>query len=159
MTTATTFTTTDAMTNPEPAIKLPRKRRYLGHKTADREPVITSGEVDGEPVLFIEIFGRRGGPSFCIDTDQWPAISSRHGSQWSRVMTASNGYVASGRRLASRQAPHGGIVPVVLLARILIGAARRQHVRYVNGNSLDLRLSNLILVANHVRRPKPALPA
>ena len=142
------ITTTSALTAPSNDAAVKRTRRYLGHKTADREPTITQSTLAGEPVLLVETFGRHGGASFIIEPDQWDRVSGERGSRWGRLRNDNKGYVASGRRAASRQPRHGGVVPVVILARLVSGATKGQHLRYANGNPLDLTLKNLEVIPN-----------
>ena len=124
-----------------------KPRRFFGRKVADREPVITSGELEGVPVLQVETFGRHGGASFMIDPDRWAAVSAERGTQWLLIPAADGWfYVGSSRIAASQRREHGGITPVAFLARILVGAKAGQHVRYRNGSALDLRMVNLELL-------------
>ena len=123
-----------------------RPRRFFGRSVADREPVITTSEIDGEPVLYVEAFGRHGGGSFIIDPDRWADISAERGTQWCMMPGGDKWfYIASGRIAATKQREHDGITPVVFLARLIVGAKAGQHVQYRNGSALDLRVSNLEL--------------
>ena len=125
----------------------PSSRRFLGRRVADREPVIISGEVEGAPVLHVETFGRHGGAAFTLDPDRWAAISSERGTQWGLIPGGGRlFYVVSGRIAATKQREHDGITPLAFLARIVVGATADQRVRFKNGKTLDLRVSNLELL-------------
>ena len=124
-----------------------KPRRFFGRKVADREPVITTGEVEGTPVLHVETFGRHGGASFVVDPDRWATISAERGTQWGMMPGGDKWfYIASGRIAATRQRQHEGVTPVVFLARLIVDAKPGQHVRYRNGSALDLRVTNLELL-------------
>lgn len=138
----------NAVALPEMVRRAPR--RYLGKIAAptDRGPEVREVMLDGADAVFVELSGRHGvGREMILDPADWDA--TRALTKWWTVCDNGGGnhYVGSGRAKFRGLTGQAAECPLLRLARALTGAERGKVVLFVNGNSLDLRRSNMEVVS------------
>lgn len=122
------------------------RRRFLGRREVNPEPIVTHAEIDGKPVAWVSLSGRHGiGKSMLLDAEAWAEVSARYGAGW-RLGGNSKGnfYIRAGRQQVLRVARQPGDDPRATLSRILTNAAPGEVVVFKSGDTLDLRRSNLL---------------
>jgi hypothetical protein len=75
------------------------------------------------------------GDVMILDEAQWPRVKLAFGEHWGVLVARGHRYVVAHGRQSGMK-----------LARWLAGARPGQVVRHVNGDNLDLRRSNLVVV-------------
>jgi len=102
-------------------------------------PSSRCAEIDGEPVVYIPLVGKRGeGREAVVSAWRWPAIEARYGSRWGVVRSARGVHLVVGY---SARAQDAAGVPLPRLSHIVAGAG--QKVAHTNGDTLDCRDGNL----------------
>lgn len=128
-----------------PRPRKPRTRTVPGPTVND--PAVREGEVDGSPVVFVGLSGRGYGREMILDAATWLMVADLWGQRWC-LLHVGDGYeyVGSGRAAVARLAGGSGPRPVAFLGRLLTNAATDQVVGFENGNTLDLRAANLVVM-------------
>lgn len=138
-----------------------RTRRPTTRGPVVANPSVTTGTIDGEPVVYVPLSGNGFNRQMIVDADRWPMVVDLWGKSWGLVTPGIGyAYVASARAAVGPLAGQKGSLPVAYLARLLTNADRDHVVRFNNEDSLDLRDSNLrVLTRAEARRWSVAMQA
>ena len=136
----------------QPTPERPKQQRTFKGKVEapdDREPSVRHGEIEGQPVVFVELSGRHGQRrEMALFPNDWNRAKKI--AKWWVVAidgTGRNFHVTSGKTQFGGMARQATTThPRLTLARVLTGAKRGQIVWYRNRNPLDLRRSNLEVI-------------
>ena len=160
-------------TNPMPlegVAPLPARVRKPGLKPKSagkwgkmrRNPKVEHIEVDGSPAVQVQLSGKRGDRLWMVlDPDVWATVSAEIGTVW--VVVQPNNCktlrVISARQPAGQHSTDTGRVPVLFLARYVVGAKKGEWLEHVNGDHLDMRRSNIRITPGRVFGRPAAVPA
>jgi hypothetical protein len=134
---------------PQALPKLGKRRRSRYDKSPKSGPVnVERFREGGVEIVRVPLFGRGFGQRMELAAVDWD--DGRDNEGWPECwVLRSNGtgsppYVVSGKRCVGRQAKQRSGVPVAYMARLIVDAQRGEVVRYLDGNPLNLRRSNLL---------------
>lgn len=139
--TTDTVTTTNATTDTAEPTARRRKPFKVGPMV---EPVATPAGAD---TYYVALSGTHGaGLHMTVDRDDWEHARRTWGGRWIIHAVGGCRYVASGRRQATASVKQNASCPLAYLARLLMAAKPGETVIFRNGDTLDLRRSNLAVL-------------
>ncbi len=127
-----------------------------------RNPKVEHVEVDGSPAVRVQLSGKRGDRLWMIlDPDVWATVSAEIGKVWVVVQPShcKTLRVVSGRQPAGKHSTDTKRIPILYLARHIVGAERGAWIEHINGEHLDMRRSNLRITPGRVFGRAAAVPA
>ena len=125
-----------------------RTRRNLARGPVIAHPAVRYGEIDGAAVAYVGLSGKGYQREMILDAPKWEMVAERWGTRWVLIDGSQDyPYVGSGRAAVAPLAAQDGPCPVVILARLLTSAGADQVVRFRNGDRMDMRMCNLIVLS------------
>lgn len=131
------------------AAELPTtNRRYFGRRKLEPNPIEVPVVVDGEDAVEVGLSGRHGvGKAMRLDPSVWAEIGASLGKAWSLCPNGAGGFYVGRRGRASGEGDRSGGPGLIYLSRIVAGARKGQVVLFQNGDTRDLRRSNLLVLS------------
>lgn len=109
----------------------------------------------GVECVSVPLFGRGYGKFMILDAADWEAIQAKGWPECWILSGAGHGYVSSAQSAVRYLSGQTSQSPLAMLARLLTGAERGDHVHYHDRDPLNLRRSNLRL-ERRAKRPSRA---
>ena len=139
----------------------PRPKRPGKWGKMHRNPKVEHVQVDGSPAVRVQLSGKRGDRLWMIlDPDVWATVSAEIGKVWV-VMQPRNCKtlrVISARQPAGKLSTDTKRIPVLYLARYVVGAKHGEWLEHVNGDHLDMRRNNIRTTPGRVFGRAAAVP-
>lgn len=129
-----------------------RRAAATGISTPRAVPFVAS-PTDDPSVVRVPLFGKHGdGFYMTLDASEWPRVQEEWGSVWVLIPNGNGrNYVSAHlRHLDTVDQPGSG--DTARLGRLLVGARRGEVVIFQDGDTLNLRRSNLLLLDQEAAR-------